>query len=545
MVAEKFPVLKLTQEAYDQLRLAAEENPAAYLDQSTDFDAVLESRGIGDYLEETGILSESPISLTPVAAGPPNRADTQALDFYHSLPDLTADVAVYEGCERMWAWMTHFKLHSYTVQRWPLRGNANHVNHIKRHWFVENNRDGLWDSNAASRNWWIAHTALKACQGAGGSFTAQQALDHFAFHPEHYHTLMGTGAGFTWHPVVLSEIVRALLNEAEGISREGVRRLWRRINLTAGTLLLDTLNRDELRDHILDHVESIMSDPALVSDRTKLRNQRPFTVLSLGAGVQSTVLALMADRGEYGFSRPDLAIFADTGWEPQQVYTHLEWLKSELSFEVVTVRAGNLKESILSGTNPEGRNFLDIPVYLKNPDGSSGVATRQCTRVYKMDPIRTYLRETLQIQPKRRAPKSTQVEMWLGISTEESARMKPSKDEWITNRYPLIENGFTRAQLLNWFNENYPGRYLPTSSCVGCPYHSDAIWKQLKERDPQSFQDAVFVDQALRSVPAARGAIQGEAFLHRARMPLLDIDFSEVTSYDDRMLEECEGLCGI
>lgn len=74
MVAEKFPVLKLTQEAYDQLRLAAEENPAAYLDQSTDFDAVLESRGIGDYLEETGILSESPISLTPVASGPDRKS---------------------------------------------------------------------------------------------------------------------------------------------------------------------------------------------------------------------------------------------------------------------------------------------------------------------------------------------------------------------------------------------------------------------------------------------------------------------------------------
>ena len=445
----------------------------------------------------------------------------------------------------MWAWMTHFKLHAYCVERWPRRGRVNPVNHIKSHWFVENQRDGLWDSNAASRNWWIAYTALKAAQWSGGAFTDRQALDHFANHAEHYHTLMGTGAGFTWHPIVLAEIVRALLNEAEGISREGVRRLWRRINLAAGTLLLDNLNRDELRDHILDYVEDIMSDPNLVSDRTKLRNNRPFTVLSLGAGVQSTVLALMADRGEYGLPHPDLAIFADTGWEPQAVYDHLEWLKSELSFAVVTVGAGNLKESILSGTNPEGRSFLDMPVFVRNADGSSGVATRQCTRVYKLDPIRNHLRDLLDIQPKRRAPKSTQVEMWLGISADESARVKPSKDEWITNRYPLIDNEFTRAQLLNWFNENYPGRYLPTSSCIGCPYHSDAVWKQLRDNDPKSFQDAVFVDQALRSVPATRGAIKGEAYLHRSRIPLSDVDFSDVTTYDNQMLEECEGLCGI
>jgi hypothetical protein len=36
-------------------------------------------------------------------------------------------------------------------------------------------------------------------------------------------------------------------------------------------------------------------------------------VLSLGAGVQSTTLALMAAHGEIG-PMPDCAIFADTGW---------------------------------------------------------------------------------------------------------------------------------------------------------------------------------------------------------------------------------------
>ena len=545
MTAEKFPVLKLTQEAYDQLRLVSEENPEAYLDPETDFHQVLVSRGITDYAEDTGVFSNRPISLTPVSSGPPNRADTQALGFYHSLTGMTPKIAVSETSHQIWAWMTHFQLHAYCVERWPRRGRVNPVNHVRSHWFVENYRDGLWDSNAASRNWWIAHTAIKAAQGSGGAFTAQQALDHFANHAEHYHTLMGTGAGFTWHPVVLAEIVRTLLNEAEGISREGVRRLWRRINLAAGTLFLDTLTRNELRSHIVDYVEEIMSNPELVSDRTKLRNQRPLTVLSLGAGVQSTVLALMADRSEYGLPHPDFAIFADTGWEPPAVYDHLNWLESQLSFEVVRVSAGNIKESILSGINPEGRKFLDIPVFVVNPDGSRGVATRQCTRVYKLDPIRQYLRETLEIPPKQRAPKATQVEMWLGISADEAVRVKPSKDEWITNRYPLIENGFSRAQLLNWFNENYPDRYLPTSSCIGCPYHNDSVWKHLKDSDPKSFQEAVFIDQALRNVPATRGAIKGDAYLHRSRTPLVEVDFSDVTSYDNLMLEECEGLCGI
>ena len=440
--------------------------------------------------------------------------------------------------------MTHFRLHAYSIKRWPVFSH-NLTNHIRKHWFVENQRDGLWDSNTASRTWWIAHIAIKAAQGSGGAFTTQQALEHFANHAEHYHTLMGTGAGFTWHPIVLAEIVRALMNEAEGINREGVRQLWRQINLAAGTLLLDVLPKDGLRKHIVEYAESIMSDPSLVSDRKKLRNQRPFTVLSLGAGVQSTVLALMADRGEYNLPRPDLAIFADTQWEPPEVYEHLNWLKSELSFDVKCVSAGNIRESILGGINPEGRNFLDIPVFLTNPDGSRGVATRQCTRVYKLDPIRKHLREKLQLIPNRRAPKSIQVEMWLGISADEVTRIKPSKDEWVTNRYPLVELGFSRAQLLNWFSEHYPGRYLPTSSCIGCPYHSDAVWKNLKEKDPKAFEDAVFIDKALRDVPATKGAIKGEAYLHNSRMPLAEVNFSEVTSYDNLMMAECEGLCGI
>lgn len=45
-------------------------------------------------------------------------------------------------------------------------------------------------------------------------------------------------------------------------------------------------------------------------------------VLSLGAGVQSTTLALMAAHGAVG-PTPDCAVFADTGCEPRAVYRHL------------------------------------------------------------------------------------------------------------------------------------------------------------------------------------------------------------------------------
>ena len=117
------------------------------------------------------------------------------------------------------------------------------------------------------------------------------------------------------NPLVLAEFTRSLLNEAEGISGIGSDQIWKRMNLAAGIMLLDTMPRETLRSHIEDRVEEIMSDPQYVSDRTKLRNLKPFQVLSLGAGVQSSCLALMADRGEFGLAKPAIAIFADTGWE--------------------------------------------------------------------------------------------------------------------------------------------------------------------------------------------------------------------------------------
>ena len=49
-------------------------------------------------------------------------------------------------------------------------------------------------------------------------------------------------------------------------------------------------------------------------------------VLSLGAGVQSSTLALMAAHGEIE-PMPDCAIFADTGDEPKDVYEWLKWLR--------------------------------------------------------------------------------------------------------------------------------------------------------------------------------------------------------------------------
>ena len=162
------------------------------------------------------------------------------------------------------------------------------------------------------------------------------------------------------------------------------------------------------------------------------------TVISLGGGVQSSVMALMASQGAFD-AIPNCAIFADTHWEPPSLYTHLDWLAERLGFPVYVVDNGrSLREDVKTFTNHSGNHsFVDLPLYLKGRDGESdGMGRRQCTEHYKIRPIQWKIRELLGLTKGQRVPSGTAVELWLGISTDEAIRMKPSRDRWIQNRYP-------------------------------------------------------------------------------------------------------------
>src|SRR5688572_15714259 len=69
-------------------------------------------------------------------------------------------------------------------------------------------------------------------------------------------------------------------------------------------------------------------------------------IISLGAGVQSSTMALMAAHGEIT-PMPDAAIFADTQAEPQSVYVWLDWLEKQLPFPVIRASKGSLAETAL------------------------------------------------------------------------------------------------------------------------------------------------------------------------------------------------------
>lgn len=279
-------------------------------------------------------------------------------------------------------------------------------------------------------------------------------------------------------------------------------------------------------------------------------------ILSLGVGVQSTTLAFMAARGELG-PKPDLAIFADTGAEPQHVYDYLAYLEPLLPFPVVRVSAGNLEADILAGQNTTSHDWCAIPAFLENEAGETAMLRRQCTQEYKLHAIIQAVRGLLGLRPrqsirhhlrlKRAEPTPPLVEMWIGISTDEIVRLARSPHAYIHNRHPLIEARMSRRDCLQWLEERQyrlPGK----SACTFCPYRTDAEWRDMKAHDPVSFGRAVAVDQAIRRGNPSVGMRASKMGVHRSLRPLEEIDFNipdDGTGLKFGLANECMGMCGV
>jgi hypothetical protein len=274
---------------------------------------------------------------------------------------------------------------------------------------------------------------------------------------------------------------------------------------------------------------------------------RALSIISMGAGVQSTTLALLAAHGEVG-PMPDCAIFADTGAEPSEVYNHLEWMQSPnlLPFPIVVGNKGDLsRDSLTVRRSKKSGNLYQtalVPMFTLDGDGKRGMLPRQCTSEYKIKVVQSEMRKRLGL--KRVRPGSgILVECWIGISTDEAHRMKPSQVPWIQNRYPLIELGMSRSDCLTWMQmKEYPKP--PRSSCVFCPYHSDDEWIRLRDGAPDDFRRAVEWERQMQTANAQSDVARGVPFAHADRVPLDQARFVPGRNRG-QFGNECEGMCGV
>jgi hypothetical protein len=284
----------------------------------------------------------------------------------------------------------------------------------------------------------------------------------------------------------------------------------------------------------------------------------PLRILSLGGGTQSCALALMSARGD--LPRLDHVVFADTQGELPETYEYLAWLSSRLheaGIPMSVVTAGSLYDALMS-SEPTSHNPTP-PAHVVNPDGTPGrINQYRCSYDYKRRQIERKVKQLCGspdgwTRGPRGAWKRSTVEQWIGFSSDEVGRCKPSLecrcghprarhtsggcgdqavprpcrcarfDAWQVNRWPLIELGMRRGDTIRWFAEHgYPTP--PRSACWFCPNSGNDRWRALRARGDDLFERACVLDDTIRHGGGfnARGntPFAGSLYLHAQRVPL-------------------------
>lgn len=284
----------------------------------------------------------------------------------------------------------------------------------------------------------------------------------------------------------------------------------------------DEIERTGTRGPAPERCEPCKIDRRRASQRLDVE-PRTLRVLSLGAGQQSSSLLLMSALGK--LPKLDLVVFADTGWERQVTYDHLDRLEAAATDAGIPFRRvsiGRLRDEVLAS------GFVPMPVF--GTWGGKRVTFRQgCTRNFKIRPIRQVIREFA-------GPLAgLKVELWLGISFDETFRLKPSPISYIEHAYPLVDMRWTRTDCQRFLAEHGYGD-TPRSSCIGCPYKSIGQWREMQRDAPEEWADAVAFDEAMRSRPEPM-------FLHSSLKPLPLAVLGP--DQGDLFGEECEGHCGV
>ncbi len=264
---------------------------------------------------------------------------------------------------------------------------------------------------------------------------------------------------------------------------------------------------------------------------------QPLRVLSLGAGVQSSTVAMMMKHGE--IEKADAMIFADTGAEPAAVYRWLVWLVAEIGsivpFYKVQYLSGLTKH--LEGSCRGESSARTPPMFTINPDGSRGMLNRTCTDRFKIRPIEKKIRSLL--------VKGQRCVSIRGISCDEMQRARPSSSKWMDVEYPLINLGMTRQDCKSWMlRHGYP--LPPRSACVYCPYRCNVEWQKMRDLAPDDWAEACRMDELMRH--NLKG-IRGVCYVHSQRVPLREAKIEDDTMNHlpgaEGWGDECEGMCGV
>lgn len=232
-------------------------------------------------------------------------------------------------------------------------------------------------------------------------------------------------------------------------------------------------------------------------------------VWSYGGGVQSTAILCLVAQGK--LPAPDVTIMADTSHERSSTWRYLSDhampIMDSIGIEFTIAPHSLAKVDLYSH-----KGDLLIPAF-----SQKGKLHSFCSNEWKQRVVRRALR-SMGFGPQN------PIVMWLGMSIDELDRMKHADKKWVENYYPLIESIRLSRVRCKAVIQNFGLPIPPQSCCKFCPNMTNREWLEMRETDPDDFQEAVRIALLINDNDK-----QGGVYLHDSRQPIELVDFSSPT----------------
>jgi hypothetical protein len=251
-------------------------------------------------------------------------------------------------------------------------------------------------------------------------------------------------------------------------------------------------------------------------------------VWSYGGGTQSIAIALLIAEGR--LPKPDMIVFADTGREASETFEYTDAYVAPL-LATIDLKIETATHALATVDLYGKKGDLLIPSFTQK-----GKLPTFCSNEWKSRVVHRF------IGGAKANPNG--VVMWLGMSTDEVERLKPSDTQWIEHHWPLCSMPVSAGYGVSMSRAMCKQHILdagwpepPKSSCWMCPHRRNAQWQRLKEHYPVDFAKAVQLDKEIRAKDT-----RGGVWLHDSHRPLDEVDF---TKEDDQpSLFGCDsGFC--
>lgn len=236
-----------------KLKGSIEGNLATYLSGDPDWPAFFEGE---DFMRTSSIPMVADLAecICMPEKGDMKDAENSAT-VYKSLEGLTLQQA---ADERVWAYLTHFRLWEYVQRRWPLDAGKPEVaiRKIRAHYFVSGGR-GFYRDNGIARLWWTGWIASNCLH-----FGIERTLE-ILLHQSDVRANLLDRSSFGMSVEIFSAVMKRLEESYEGdrslFKRQRFRDLMKHLNRRGGKVALNALEPEQLDNLIAGMLGNISS----------------------------------------------------------------------------------------------------------------------------------------------------------------------------------------------------------------------------------------------------------------------------------------------